>query len=242
MVGPLGVFSILAVVLFAIVGVLVVLGKLPKQETRSKALREVMMAALFVTGWGVALAKTNASGNAAVVLAATFMVVGAPLGLYMFIACILGSRITRNVWKSWAYRLVCRKYEDDYLEEEDVSTNMSRLSKTPSLTYKSQKPPLSLPPLQYKMPNLKSPSPPTCTSPISPTPTAETLNTSSSSMAEHGVDHSRASSVSKSVEGSVDMPVADESQPEVPSVPYKHHPSITSNDIDPPDPNEETAL
>lgn len=231
-------FSILAVILLATVGLLIVLGKLPKEETRSKALREVLMSALFVTGWGVALAKANASGNAAVVLAATFMVVGAPLGLYMFIACILGSRTTRNVWKRWAYRLVCRKYEDDYLEEEDVSTNMSRLSKTPSLTYKSHKPPLRLPPLEYKMPNLKSPSP---TSPISPTPTAETLNTSSSSVAEHGVDRSRASSVSKSIEGSVDMPVADESQPEVPSVPYKH-PSITSNDIDPPDPNEETAL
>lgn len=234
MVAPLVVFSILAMIVFAVVGVLIVSDKLPRKETRSKALRDLLIAVFFVTGWGVTLGKAYTSGTITVVLAAAFVAFGAPLGLYMFVMSIFASRTTRNVWKRWLCRLICRKYHEEDLEEE-ITTNMSKLSKTPSMRYKTQKPPLGLQPLQYKLPDLKSPSP------TSPTNISDNLNTSTSSVAEPGVTHSRESSASKSVEGSVDMPVADTSRSEAPSVPYKH-PSLASNDIDPPDPNEETAL
>ena len=237
MVAPLAVFAIMAVVIFAVVGLLMALDKLPKEETRSKVLRDFFITALFVVGWGMALGEMNTSGNVAIALAAIFVVFGAPLGIYIFIVSIISSRTTRKVWIRCFYRMICREYHDKDLEKH-ISTNMSRLTKKPSLTYKTAKPPIGLNVLQYRMPDLKSPSP---ASPTSPSNTAGTLNTSSSSIAEQAANHSRASSTSKSAEGSVDMPVAEASHTKVPTAPYKR-PSLASNDIDPPDPSEETAL
>lgn len=233
MVVPLAIFSIIEVILFAVVTLLMVVNKLPRKEIMSKVIRSMLLAVLFVTGWGIALGKANAEGTVAVALEATFMVFGAPLGLYIFVLYLLSSRTARMVWKVWCYRVTCREYHHKDIDKQ-TSTMLRKNSKKLSISYKPKKPELDLHPLQYTMPDLKSPSP------ASPVHTADTLNTDSN-VDQEDVTHSTGSSTSKSAEESVDMPVADMSQSEVSKLPYIH-PNLSSSDIDPPDPNEETAL
>ena len=208
---------------------------LTKSERTPQPFRSILLTLLFTLGWAFGLATSFATDTYAIIFECLFLLFGALLGIYIFlIYCVMSNMVRTKVWKQWFYKATCRDYEehDPSNMENDTPINQKKLND-------KLKPVLEFTEIHYG-PSADFHSP-TEFPENGMTTTQMDMDIDEIILTEQTITSDSVSSHSDSSHNSRDLPVAKyefERSTEILNKEYR----FDSSSLDPPDPNEETAL